>query len=147
MNFSDIKQMTYVGNSVIVDSRDIEITISLKEDITAVQFHKGNNFCLEEPLMQEVPLAKYQFVLDEFEKEKNILDTPKEVTKEDLITNRISEIDKRFKEIEGEKIRPLSSIKIAELKETEPDEYDVNKLLALEDQLNILRAERIELLK
>lgn len=96
MKFTDIKSMTFLKDNVNIDGRDIQISISLDEKISAVQFHKGNNFCLEEPLMKAVPLTKYQFVLDEFEKEKNILDTPKEKTLQDLKDEKLTDIKSTY---------------------------------------------------
>jgi len=97
MNFSDIKSMTFVENVVIVDGRDILISRTLDSNITAVQFHNGNNFCIEEPLMKEVPLSKYQFVLDEFEKARDILDTPKEKSLDDFKDEKLREIEEIYK--------------------------------------------------
>jgi len=96
MKFTDIKSMTYIGNNVSIDGRDIEISTPLKEDITAVQFHKGRDFCIEEPLMKEVPLTKYQFILDEFEKQRDILDTPKEKTLQDLKDEKLTDIKSTY---------------------------------------------------
>ena len=62
-------------------------------------------------------------------------------------TIRISEIDSRFKEIESEKIRPMSAITKSFLNNTEPEEYDVAKFNDLEFEVESLRVERAELLK
>ena len=67
MTFQNIETLTYIANTVIVDGRELEVTVALDATLTAVQFHAGRDFCLEEPLMVEVPLTKYQFALDAFE--------------------------------------------------------------------------------
>ena len=60
---------------------------------------------------------------------------------------RIAVIDSRFKEIESEKIRPMSAITKSFLNNTEPEEYDVAKFNDLEFEVESLRVERAELLK
>jgi len=96
MKFTDIKSMTFVKNNVSIDSRDIKISIPLDEKISAVQFHNGRDFCIEEPLMKEVPLTKYQFVLDEFEKQRDVLDAPpieKEKTEKEILEEKYQAIE------------------------------------------------------
>lgn len=83
MKFTDIKTLTIVGNNADIDGTSRVITTFLDESLSAVQFHKGNDFVLEEPLMEEKPLSDYQYALDEFEveanKEKNYTPTLEEV--------------------------------------------------------------------
>ena len=67
MLFTDLKTFTYIRNSVSVNGTDREVQTSLNELITAVQFHAGRDYLLEEPLMTKVPLLKYQNILDEWE--------------------------------------------------------------------------------
>lgn len=69
-----MKTLTYIGNTVIIDGRDIQIETELPSDIEAVQFHKGRDYFLEEPLMTKVPLEKYQYAIDEFNAAKELID-------------------------------------------------------------------------
>lgn len=67
MNFTDIKTLTIIGNNVSIDGIDKTITSSLDESIDAVQYHKGRDYLLEEPLMTQVPFERYQYALDQYE--------------------------------------------------------------------------------
>ena len=77
--------MTYIDNTVIVDGEALEVGTELT-DFDAVQFHKGNNYCIQEPDMTKSTLSKYQFALDEWETVKN---TPVEEN-EDTTVNSIT---------------------------------------------------------
>jgi hypothetical protein len=58
---------------------------------------------------------------------------------------RIAEIDARLAEIDNEAVRPTRSIKVAELQGIEPEQFDIDKLIALENEVQTLRNERAAL--
>lgn len=60
---------------------------------------------------------------------------------------KVAEIDKRLAEIDKEAVRPTRSIKVAELQGKEPNKYDIDKLVALEEEAQKLREERVEIAK
>lgn len=72
--------------------------------------------------------------------EMKILTTPT-LTEEEIKNNRKNEIISRLKEIDNEAIRPTKSIKVAELQNLSPDEFDKNKLIELENEAKTLREE------
>lgn len=94
MDFTDIKTMTYIGKTVAVDGIEVQIITPLPAEFYAVQFHRGNDFCREEPLMQKVPLSKYQYVLDEYLTAKDLLDNPIVIplTEEEIQEKLVSDI-------------------------------------------------------
>ena len=63
MNIENIKTLTIVGNKVVINNIDNEVSIFLDNSIDAVQYHKGYKL-LEEPLMNEVEFSKYQDFID-----------------------------------------------------------------------------------
>jgi len=63
-------------------------------------------------------------------------------TQEQLDKQRINEIDARLSQIDKQTERPTRAIKVAELKGVEPNQFDVDKLIALEDEAEQLRKER-----
>ena len=91
MNFTDIKTLTIIENKVSVDGEELEIQTSLDDGIDAVQFHKGIDFCLEEPNMTKVALEKYQYALDEYVIAKDLIDNPT-LTLDEVKQNKISEL-------------------------------------------------------
>lgn len=56
-------------------------------------------------------------------------------------SKRIGEIINRFAEIEFETGRPTRSIKVAEINGQAPDQFDLDKLVALETEAQTLRDE------
>lgn len=70
MNFTEVNTLTLVGNKIIVNEEQKELSIPLSDPVTAVQYHKGRSYYIEEPEMVEVPLDKYSYAFEEFNKEK-----------------------------------------------------------------------------
>ena len=88
MNIKDIKTLTIVGNKVIINNIDKDVSIFLDDNIDAVQYHKGYKL-LEEPLMNEVEFDKYQEFIDLWqlvEDKKNHIPTAEEVIQQELAT-------------------------------------------------------------
>ena len=75
MQFSDIKEFTYIKNTVTVDGVSFEIPTPLDAEFDAVQYHRGR-VVLEEPLMVEAAESKYQFALDEWVEAKRVSELP-----------------------------------------------------------------------
>lgn len=71
MKFNDIESMIYFDNRVVIDGVDMKINTVLK-NVKSVQYLKGRDFIIEEPSMKQVPLSKYQYVLNEYEKLKKL---------------------------------------------------------------------------
>ena len=71
MKFNDINSMIYFDDRVVIDGVDMKINTVLK-NVKSVQYLKGRDFIIEEPSMKQVPLSKYQYVLDEYEKLKKL---------------------------------------------------------------------------
>ena len=92
MTFNDIKEFTYVGSQVTIDGETREITINLDDTLDAVQFHKGKDYLLEEPLMTRVPFSKYQNILDEWV----AAGIPKEPTFEKAKTSKFNYLENSF---------------------------------------------------
>ena len=55
---------------------------------------------------------------------------------------RLNEIDTRLTQIDNEKVRPTSSITTAQILGNEIDQFDIDKLVALENEVIELRTER-----
>ena len=75
MQFSDIKEFTYIKNTVTVDGVSFEVPTPLDAEFDAVQYHRGR-VVLEEPLMVEVAESKYQFALDAWVEAKRVSELP-----------------------------------------------------------------------
>ena len=75
MRFSDIKEFTYIKNTVTVDGVSFEVPTPLDAEFDAVQYHRGR-VVLEEPLMVEVAESKYQFALDAWVEAKRVSELP-----------------------------------------------------------------------
>jgi hypothetical protein len=75
MRFSDIKEFTYIKNTVTVDGVSFEVPTPLDAEFDAVQYHRGR-VVLEEPLMVEAAESKYQFALDEWVEAKRVSELP-----------------------------------------------------------------------
>ena len=75
MQFSDIKEFTYIKNTVTVDGVSFEIPTPLDAEFDAVQYHRGR-VVLEEPLMIEAEESKYQYAIDEWVEAKRISEIP-----------------------------------------------------------------------
>ena len=75
MQFSDIKEFTYIKNTVTVDGVSFEIPTPLDAEFDAVQYHRGR-VVLEEPLMVEAAESKYQFALDAWVEAKRVSELP-----------------------------------------------------------------------
>ena len=75
MQFSDIKEFTYIKNTVTVDGVSFEVPTPLDAEFDAVQYHRGR-VVLEEPLMVEAAESKYQFALDEWVEAKRVSELP-----------------------------------------------------------------------
>ncbi len=83
MTFNDIKTLTYVGNTMIINGVEFQIPTTLNSDISAVQYHKGRTV-LEEPLMVTADNVKYQYAIDEWVEAKRVSGLPPVVTQEDI---------------------------------------------------------------
>jgi hypothetical protein len=101
MNFTDLKEFTYINKNVIVNGNSIPLDITLSDDIEALQYHKGRDFIIEELKdggVRKVPLSenKYNFVLDEYIKQKDILDNPPPIiyTAKELQNKQITTLNK-----------------------------------------------------
>ena len=106
MNINDIKTLRIVGNKVVINNIDNEVSIFLNDSIDAVQYHKGYKL-LEEPLMNEVEFNKYQDFIDlwQFEEDaKNHIPTAEEIAATEL-----AELNKAAKEA---KILALNTITV-----------------------------------
>lgn len=83
-----MKELTIEKNVVTIDGSSREVDLTLPSEITAVQYHASINKCLEEPLMTEVELSKYQNFVDAHQaiihEETRDL-TPQEQEKENII--------------------------------------------------------------
>ncbi len=55
---------------------------------------------------------------------------------------RLNEIDTRLTQIDNEKVRPTSSITTAQILGNEVNQFDIDKLIALEKESELLRTER-----
>ena len=75
MQFSDIKEFTYIKNTVTVDGVSFEVPTPLDAEFDAVQYHRGR-VVLEEPLMIEAAESKYQFALDAWVEAKRVSELP-----------------------------------------------------------------------
>ena len=75
MQFSDIKEFTYIKNTVTVDGVSFEVPTPLDAEFDAVQYHRGR-VVLEEPLMVEAAESKYQFALDAWVEAKRVSELP-----------------------------------------------------------------------
>ena len=84
MTITDLEGFTFYADTITVNGHTCEDSgITLDSKLSAVQYHKGNNYCLEEPLMTKVPSTKYQYAVDKyFEVEtvkkvaQNLVDNP-----------------------------------------------------------------------
>lgn len=86
MNIENIKTLTIVGNKVVINNIDNEVSIFLNDSIDAVQYHKGYKL-LEEPLMNEVEFDIYQEFIDLWqlaEDKKNRILTEEEIAQQEL---------------------------------------------------------------
>lgn len=85
MTFKDLKTFTYIGNIATVDGIDIRIPTQLDVSIKAVQYHKGYPMLEEkDDGYIEVEINKYQVILDEWTKAKNLIDNPPPPSQEEL---------------------------------------------------------------
>jgi len=92
MTFNDIKEFTYISNQVTVDGETREVITTLDNILDAVQFHKGREYLLEEPLMTKVPFSKYQNILDEWV----AAGIPEEPTFEEAKTSKFTQLENSF---------------------------------------------------
>jgi len=76
MEFKDVTSLTLIKDTAIVNGVEIQIDTTLPANLTAVQFHSGRDYCIEEPNMERVELTKYQYALDEFEEKADLLKNP-----------------------------------------------------------------------
>ena len=86
MNIEDIKTLTIVKNTIIINGIENNVSLFLNENIDAVQYHKGYKL-LEEPLMNEVEFSKYQDFIDLWqlaEDKKNRILTEEEIAQQEL---------------------------------------------------------------
>lgn len=70
MKWDDLQTLSYVGNTVSVNGKDYTVSTKLETSINAVQFHRGNDYVLEELAMgkhEKALLSKYDFLLEEIE--------------------------------------------------------------------------------
>ncbi len=79
-----MKEITIENNLITVDGNQYVITSSLPTDITFVQYHSDTGKCLEEPLMTEVPLSKYQNFIDEYQAIIDLQNSDAEVNKRNI---------------------------------------------------------------
>ena len=88
-----MKELTIQNKMVTLDGITRTVNLTLPENITAVQYHSSTNKCLEEPLMNEVELSKYQNFIDEYQ---SIIDEEnRQPTNEELAQQ---EIDKKIRD-------------------------------------------------
>lgn len=62
-----MKELTIQNKMVTIDGITRTVNLTLPENIIAVQYHSSTNKCLEEPLMTEVELSKYQNFVDAYQ--------------------------------------------------------------------------------
>jgi len=74
-------------------------------------------------------------------KNGEIFEIPKK-SDEEINQKRLNEIDIRLVQIDNEKVRPTSSITTAQILGNEIDQFDIDKLVALENEVIELRTER-----
>ena len=91
MNINDIKTLTIVGNKVVINNIDNEVSIFIDDNIDAVQYHKGYKL-LEEPQMNEVEFSKYQDFIDLWQSAEDVkhhIPTEEEIAQIELETKII----------------------------------------------------------
>jgi len=88
-----MKELTIQNKMVTLDGITRTVNLTLPENITAVQYHSSTNKCLEEPLMNEVELSKYQNFIDAYQ---TIIDEEnRQPTDEELAQQ---EVDKKIRD-------------------------------------------------
>jgi|GEM_PF-6044674 len=97
MQFEDIESMVCINNRVIINGIEMRINTPLS-NMKAVHYLSGRDFIIEEPSMKQVPLEKYQYILDEYVKAKELVDNPivPELTVVEKIQVAISELKKNI---------------------------------------------------
>lgn len=82
-----MKELTIQNKMVTLDGITRPVNLTLPENIIAVQYHSSINKCLEEPLMNEVELSKYQNFIDEYQSiidEENRQPTNQELAQQEI---------------------------------------------------------------
>lgn len=75
MKIEDVKTLTYTGNTLDINGRSVQIQTALT-DCEFVQFHKGRDYYIEEPKMEQVSLTKYEFLFAEYDEAIELEDNP-----------------------------------------------------------------------
>lgn len=115
------------------------ITIIKNEKFTGTQYSKSQfdkNVADFHRSQGESWILKEPFDLTEEQLENGDFGSP---TEEELAEQAKQEIYSRLAKIDKEAVRPTRAIKVAELQNKEPSQFDVDKLIELENEASELR--------
>lgn len=91
MIFAEIRELTIIGNNVVIDGEEYKVTSTLENGINAVQYHKGRPILEEtDTAFIEVAEAKYQHFLDEWVTAKNQLEAERVARENQLEAERLA---------------------------------------------------------